>query len=133
MTVAPDADPAQDMLERSLAEFVRVGKLSAEGAERIKSERRARTAQPHDPSVRRLFELRVADGTVGEALARWARGSGYELVWDAPRAPLTGSAQIEARDFLDAVRTVVAGLRQQGYPVKAKAFADGVLQVRTEP
>lgn len=133
---ARSPDLSRDVLDGALAEWVRVGKLSPQVAERIKADRRVReSASPiaGDPSPLRLYELRVADGTVGEALARWAQGSGYELVWDAPRAPLTGSARIEARDFLDAVRTVIVGLRQQGYPVKAMAYADGVLQVRSEP
>lgn len=77
-----------------------------------------------------VFEIRSRDGTAADAVARWAAAAGYELVWDAPR-PIV-EARIEATGFLDAVRQAMAKLKKAGYPVKAIAYSDRVIQVIKE-
>lgn len=131
------AQHSNELVNQILADMVKAGRLSADGAQQIKAQRAAqvRTAPPAAATAKApsapgsIYELRVADGTVGEAMTRWARASGHEVVWEAPRAPLIGEAKVVATDFLDAVRQVVTSLRKAGYPIKARAYADGVVQV----
>ena len=71
----------------------------------------------------------LADRDIAVALRRWARASGYDIVWDVGWvAPINGAMRVDAPTFLDAVRQVVAGLRAQGYPVQAQAFTDHVVR-----
>ncbi|MEP6505616.1 MAG: TcpQ domain-containing protein, partial [Betaproteobacteria bacterium] len=75
------------------------------------------------------FDVRVADRDIAATLRRWARTSGYEIVWDVRwAAPVNGAMRVDASTFLDAVRQVVAGLRAQGYPVQAQAYSDRVVR-----
>jgi len=75
------------------------------------------------------FDITLADRDIAVALRRWARGSGYDVVWDVGWvAPITGAMRVDAPSFLDAVKQVVAGLRAQGYPVRAQAFTDHVVR-----
>jgi outer membrane protein OmpA-like peptidoglycan-associated protein len=75
------------------------------------------------------FDITPADRDIAVSLRRWARGSGYDLVWDVDWvAPVNGAMHIEAASFLDAVGQVVAGLRAQGYPVQARATGDRVVR-----
>ena len=75
------------------------------------------------------FDITLADRDIAVSLRRWARASGYEVVWDVGwTAPVDGATRIEAPSFLDAVKQVVAGLRAQGYPVQAQAFTDHVVR-----
>ena len=75
------------------------------------------------------FDITLADRDIAVSLRRWARASGYDVVWDvAWVAPVNGALRVEAPSFLDAVKQVVAGLRAQGYPVKAQAYTDHVVR-----
>ena len=75
------------------------------------------------------FDITLADRDIAASLRRWARASGYDVVWDVGWvAPVNGALRVEAPSFLDAVRQVVAGLRAQGYPVQAQAYADHVVR-----
>jgi len=75
------------------------------------------------------FDIALADRDISVSLRRWARSSGYDVVWDLDWvAPVNGAMHIEAPTFLDAVRQVVAGLRDQGYPVQAHAAGDHVVR-----
>ena len=75
------------------------------------------------------FDITLADRDIAVALRRWARASGYDLVWDVDWvAPVNGAMRVEAPSFLDAIRQVAAGLRAQGYPVQAQAYADHVVR-----
>jgi hypothetical protein len=81
------------------------------------------------PEAAPTFDITPADQDIAVSLRRWARASGYELVWDvAWVAPVNGAMRVEAPSFLDAVRQVVAGLRAQGYPVQAQSYADRVVR-----
>ena len=75
------------------------------------------------------FDITLADRDIAVSLRRWARASGYDVVWDVGWvAPVNGAMRVEAPSFLDAVKQVVAGLRAQGYPVQAQAYADHVVR-----
>jgi outer membrane protein OmpA-like peptidoglycan-associated protein len=75
------------------------------------------------------FDLRTSDADIANAVRRWARGAGYDVVWDLEwTAPITGRAHLDASSFTEAVQEVVAGLRSQGYPVRAQAYADRVVR-----
>ena len=75
------------------------------------------------------FDITLADRDIAVALRRWGLASGYDVVWDlAWVAPVNGAMRVDAPSFLDAVKQVVAGLRAQGYPVQAQAYADHVVR-----
>ena len=75
------------------------------------------------------FDITLADRDIAVSLRRWARASGYDVVWDVGWvAPINGALRVEAASFLDAVKQVVAGLRAQGYPVQAQAYTDHVVR-----
>ena len=75
------------------------------------------------------FDITPADRDITVSLRRWARASGYDIVWDVGWvAPVNGALRVDAPSFLDAVKQVVAGLRAQGYPVRAQAYADRVVR-----
>ena len=79
--------------------------------------------------VRETFDITLADRDIAVSLRRWAHASGYDVVWDVGWvAPVNGAMRIDAPSFLDAVKQVVAGLRAQGYPVQAQAYADRVVR-----
>jgi outer membrane protein OmpA-like peptidoglycan-associated protein len=78
------------------------------------------------------FDIRPSDRDIAGALRRWARAAGYEVVWELEwTAPVTGAALLEAPSFRAAVEEVVAGLRAQGYPIRARAYADRVIRFST--
>jgi outer membrane protein OmpA-like peptidoglycan-associated protein len=75
------------------------------------------------------FDIRPSDVDVAGALRRWARGAGYEVVWDLDwTAPITGTAHLDASSFKAAIEEVVSGLRAQGYPVRARSYPDHVIR-----
>jgi hypothetical protein len=88
------------------------------------------TASPGgETAVPPAFDITLADRDIAVSLRRWARSSGYDVAWDVGwLAPVNGALRVEAPSFLDAVRQVVAGLRAQGYPVRAQAGADHVVR-----
>ena len=84
---------------------------------------------PARPDASAPFDITLADRDIAVSLRRWARASGYDVVWDVGWvAPVNGAMRVEAPSFLDAVKQVVAGLRAQGYPVQAQAYADRVVR-----
>jgi outer membrane protein OmpA-like peptidoglycan-associated protein len=78
------------------------------------------------------FDIRPSDLDIAGALRRWARNAGYEVVWDLEwKAPITGAAHLDAPSFRAAIEEVVSGLRVQGYPVRARIYADRVIRFTT--
>jgi outer membrane protein OmpA-like peptidoglycan-associated protein len=75
------------------------------------------------------FELKADDGTIGAAMQRWAKASGYELVWDAMEVKLTGTSTVQAGDFLAAVKRVVGDLQKLNYPVSPQLYSDRVVRI----
>lgn len=95
------------------------------GAPRVAAVLRWRATTP-DPS---RFEIRRDDGDIAAALRRWAAQAGYELAWDTTvLAPVTGDLRLTAGNFLEAVGQVAAGLRAQGYPLRAQAVGDRIVR-----
>lgn len=78
------------------------------------------------------FDIALADRDISVSLRRWARATGYAIVWDVGWvAPVNGAMRVDASSFPDAVGQVVAGLRAQGYPVRALASGDHVVRFTT--
>lgn len=75
------------------------------------------------------FSVSRSDGDIGTSLQRWGKSAGYEVVWEATKAPVTGDALLYAPDFLGAVKQVVASLQQAGYPLKAQVYTDRVVRI----
>ncbi len=80
-------------------------------------------------SAGRMFELRVEDGDVATALHRWSEGSGYRLVWQAPRVSVDGEVSLPARDFIDALGRLLDRLNAVGHRLRFVVSLDGVVQV----
>lgn len=88
-----------------------------------------RDAVSTEPPPPPRFDIALADRDIAVSLRRWARASGYDVVWDvAWTAPVSGAMHVEAPSFIDAVKQVVTGLRAQGYPVQAQAYSDRVVR-----
>lgn len=87
---------------------------------------------PASESAPPPFDITLADRDISVSLRRWARASGYDIVWDVGwLAPINGAMRVDAPSFLDAVKQVVAGLRAQGYPVRAQSYSDHVVRFTT--
>ena len=87
-------------------------------------------ALPAPVSHLQSYDIRARDGSAADAIGRWASAAGYELVWEAPRPAI--DMHVEAANFLDAVKHAMANLKRAGYPVKAIAYSDRVVQVIKE-
>jgi hypothetical protein len=88
-----------------------------------------RDAASKDSAPPPPFDITLADRDIAVSLRRWARTSGYDVVWDvAWTAPISGAMRVEAPSFLDAVKQIVTGLRAQGYPVQAQSYSDRVVR-----
>lgn len=78
-----------------------------------------------------IFLVQQSDGTVANMLSRWAKDSGWTVHWDgAPEILITGNGKVEKPDFMSAADFVISDARAKGYAIKAKAFADNVLEIK---
>jgi hypothetical protein len=78
-----------------------------------------------------VWTVQAKDGTVAAMLARWGKEAGWSVRWvDAPDIQITGDGQVDKPDFLSAADLVITDARAKGYRIKAKAFADNVLEIR---
>ena len=78
-----------------------------------------------------VFRIQKEDATVSALLTRWGKDSGWSVRWDgAPDIAITGEAVVERKDFLAAADAVITDARAKGYPLKARAYADQVLEIR---
>jgi hypothetical protein len=74
-----------------------------------------------------------SDRNVANMLTRWGKDAGWRVLWDgAPEILITGNTKVERGDFLAAADLVITEARSKGYPLKAKAFSDNVLVIKTE-
>jgi hypothetical protein len=81
------------------------------------------------PAVDPVFDILPADHDIAISLRRWARASGYELAWDVEWvAPINGALRVRASSFVDAALQVAAGLRAQGYPVRAQVGGERIVR-----
>lgn len=74
---------------------------------------------PADPEAARTWELRLADGSVRTALARWAQDAGWQFIWAVPTDfTIDASATIHG-SFEDALHSVVDALSHSQVPIQA--------------
>lgn len=60
------------------------------------------------------------DGTVHQALQRWTREAGWQLVWEVDRDfPIDAEVTLRG-DFLDALTQAMAVLRDTDFPLQAR-------------
>jgi transposase len=65
-----------------------------------------------------------ADGTVHQALQRWTREAGWQLVWEVERDfPIDADVTLRG-DFLDALNQAMAVLRDTDFPLQARVQAE---------
>ncbi|MEJ8838094.1 TrbG/VirB9 family P-type conjugative transfer protein [Ramlibacter sp. AN1133] len=79
------------------------------------------------------FAMRKTDEFVDRMLTRWARECGWRVIWQgAPAIAITGDAEIDRPDFLQAADLVVKHAKAAGYRIAATAYRDQVLQIVSE-
>lgn len=65
----------------------------------------------------------LADGTVHQALQRWARVAGWQLVWEVDRDfPIDAEVSLRG-NFLAALTQAMAALRDTDFPLQARVQA----------
>ncbi|HEY1397218.1 toxin co-regulated pilus biosynthesis Q family protein [Roseateles sp.] len=65
-----------------------------------------------------------ADGTVHQALQRWTREAGWQLVWEVERDfPIDAEVTLRG-NFLDALNQAMAALRDTDFPLQARIQAE---------
>ncbi|HTH58527.1 MAG TPA: toxin co-regulated pilus biosynthesis Q family protein [Paraburkholderia sp.] len=70
------------------------------------------------PQAQQVWELRESDGSVRNALQRWAREAGWQFVWDVP-TDFTVDANATIHGSLDeALREVVDALSNAQVPIQ---------------
>ena len=79
-----------------------------------------------------VWLVQQSDMTVANMLSRWAKEAGWTVSWtaDAPVIRVTGNGRVDMPDFKAAAEVVLTDVKSKGYSIKAKAFADNVLEVR---
>jgi len=74
----------------------------------------------HEPS--QIWRLELSDGTVKAALTRWARQSGWQIVWDVP-VDFKIDAEAEVSGTLqDALAAVVKALQNSDTPIQVVLY-----------
>ncbi|MFX1678669.1 toxin co-regulated pilus biosynthesis Q family protein [Mitsuaria sp. CC2] len=64
------------------------------------------------------------DGTVHQALQRWAREAGWQLVWEVERDfPIDAEVALRG-NFLDALTQAMTALRDTDFPLQARVQAE---------
>jgi hypothetical protein len=80
------------------------------------------------------FDIRLDDRDIAGTLRRWGARAGIAVAWETSvQAPVTGELRLPARTFDEAVRQVLAGLRAQGYPLRAEVAGDGRIRFVEAP
>ncbi|OWQ45409.1 hypothetical protein CDL60_19315 [Roseateles noduli] len=65
-----------------------------------------------------------ADGTVHQALQRWTREAGWQLVWEVERDfPIDAEVTLRG-EFLDVLGQAMAALRDTDFPLQARVQAE---------
>ena len=76
------------------------------------------------------FDILANDMLLANALTRWGRIAGYEVMWNSPiEARVTGASTVLAPDFKGALGKTVQGLQQLGYPLRALVYSDRVVRI----
>lgn len=76
-----------------------------------------------------IWDLKKSDDDVKNVLTRWAKSSGYEVVFtDFPHIPVVGDASFESQDLMSAIDYVVKQSRVAGYVIpEPKAYSNNVV------
>lgn len=76
-----------------------------------------------------VWNLKVEDANVQNMFARWAKNSGYEVVFNEfPVIPVNGDSTFESKDILTAIEFVLAQSKLAGIEVPApKLYSDNVI------
>jgi outer membrane protein OmpA-like peptidoglycan-associated protein len=78
----------------------------------------------------RSWSITAADGTLEQALNRWAREAGWSVInKGAPTVQVVGSTQLQPSDFIKAADVVITLARRAGHPIEATAYANNILVI----
>lgn len=132
--------PAGGAAAESPAEIVRrlrAGEISPSAAVEMLDRARQAPQAPSAPAAPSApigaWAMSKSDETIQRMLDRWAKASGWRLVWEGgPNVPITGDAVVERSDFLQAAEVVVRQLKGAGYRIRATAHSNNVLQITGE-
>jgi hypothetical protein len=85
------------------------------------------------PPVPQTWAVRKADGTLDRMLARWAKESGWTLVWqNGPAVAITGDTSLSRPDYIQAADYALEQAGVAGYRLRATAYSNQVLVVTGE-
>lgn len=75
------------------------------------------------------WEIKKDDETLQVAIGRWAAQSGYEVVFESfPYVPLTGDLSFESKDFIGAIKYMMAQVKIAGYKIdEPTLYSDNVM------
>lgn len=75
------------------------------------------------------WEIKNDDENLQVAIARWASQSGYEVVFNNfPYVPVTGDLSFESKDFISAMKYMMAQVKIAGYPIdEPTLYSDNVM------
>lgn len=127
----------QKTIVSSLDALVRAGVLGLDQAQAIARHHGAApaqtaAAQPAPEVPAGGFNLAVTDGTIQNAIRRWASQLKYDVVWEVPSgmdAPILGEIKIPASNILEALERLLVGLKDKGYALDAEVFANRVIRI----
>lgn len=76
-----------------------------------------------------MWEIKKDDETMQTAIGRWALQSGYEVVFnDFPHVPVTGDLSFESKDFISAIKYMMAQVKIAGYTIdEPTLYSDNVM------
>ena len=82
-----------------------------------------------------VWDLKRDDANVQTMFARWAKNSGYEIVFnDFPAIPVNGDSSFESKDLLTAIEFVLSQSKLAGIEVAPpKLYSDNVIVFGEEP
>lgn len=132
MAPAPRAPTSVNpALASNVESLVRAGVLDRAQAEALLARYRP-AAEPVTKvaPVVRSFAMRKSDESIDKMLQRWAQDAGWKVLWQgAPAIRITGDADIDRPDFIQAADLVVKQVNAAGYRLKATAYSNNVLQI----
>lgn len=77
---------------------------------------------PVDPAVARTWELRLSDGSIRTALARWAQDAGWQFIWAVPTDFTVDASATLHGSFEDALHSVVDALSHSQVPIQVVLY-----------
>ena len=121
-TAAASTPPVSDQASKTAAVAVASGKDAA--VEAVKEA----------PAVVPVWKIEGKGESLKKTLASWSQKAGWTLRWELPASDfnLETSAEISG-NYLDAVESVVAALRGNGFPLRAVAYEGNKVLRITSP